>query len=187
MRTGIVNTLHDRISYSSAYQTVTLPKDATQITLRFWLFPQTEEDESIPLHLPKDPLSIREEDAATTSDWQFVFLYNKVGQELERLLYRRQDSDVWVYHSFDLTRYADEETIRVYFDTYNNGWGGVTSMHIDDVSFEVCTGTPPAETGTIEGTVELQGRTDHSGAEVCADGGSNPVCVQSDASGRLRY
>ena len=187
MRTGIVNPAHNRYSYSSAIQTVTIPASADYVTLKFWLYPQTGESESIPLRLPKDPLAIREEDAATTSDWQFVFILNKYGQELERLLYRRQNADDWIYHSFDLSKYAGQ-TIKVYFDTYNNGISGVTSMHIDDVSLEICTGTPPPEpNGSIAGSVVLQGRTDHSGAQVCADDGSSPVCVQTDATGAYAF
>jgi hypothetical protein len=182
MRTGIVNPAHNIFSYSSALQTVTLPADADYITLNFWIFPQTGENESIPLRLPRNPLGIQEADATTVSDWQFVFILNQYGQELERLLYRRQNVEEWQFHSFDLSQYAGR-TIKVYFDTFNNGLDGITSMHIDDVSLAICTGTPPEPEGSIAGTVNLQGRSDHSGAEVCADDGSNPVCVQSDASG----
>ena len=38
-------------------------------------------------------------------------------------------------------------------------------------------------TGSIEGTVLLQGRSDHSGVEVCADDGSSPVCVMTGPDG----
>jgi hypothetical protein len=37
--------------------------------------------------------------------------------------------------------------------------------------------------GTIDGYVELQGRTDHSGAEVCGTGGGPPICTTTDSSG----
>ena len=182
MRTGILNQANNIYSYSSALQTVTIPPDATQVTLDFWIFPQTTEPESIPLILPKNPLGFREEDAAELSDWQFVFIL-KNGQVNEQLLYRRQNVTDWQYHSFDLSHYAGQ-TIQVYFDTFNNGLGGITSMHVDDVSLEVCTGTPPPPNdGTIEGTVDLQGRTDNSGADVCADDGGTPVCGQTDAAG----
>ena len=181
VRTGITNPLHNKYSYSSVYQTVVLPADATRITLNFWIFPRTTEPESIPLILPKNPIGLREEVPPPEYDWQFVFIL-KNGQVIEQLLYRRQNAADWQYHSFDLSHYAGQ-TIQVYFDTFNNGAGGITSMHVDDVSLEVCTGTPPPDLGTIEGTVSLQGRADHSGAEVCADDGSTPVCVQSDAAG----
>ena len=182
VRTGIVNPAHNKWSYSSVLQTVTVPADATRVTLNFWIFPKTTESESIPLILPKNPLGFRQEDAANLSDWQFVFIL-KNGEVNEQLLYRRQNADDWQNHSFDLTHYAGQ-TIQVYFDTFNNGGGGITSMHVDDVSLEVCTGIqPPDPDGSIAGSVSLQGRTDHSGALVCADDGSSPVCVQSDASG----
>ncbi len=183
MRTGIVNLAHNKFSYSSAIQAVKIPEGTEQVTLGFWIFPQTGEDESIPLRLPRNPLGIREEDAANVSDWQFVFILNKYGQELERLLYRRQNVDDWEYHSFDLSHHRAQGTIQIYFDTFNNGYDGITSMHIDDVSLAVCDEPPPPADGTIAGTVVLQGRTDHSGADVCADDGGTPVCVQTNTAG----
>jgi uncharacterized repeat protein (TIGR01451 family) len=37
--------------------------------------------------------------------------------------------------------------------------------------------------GSIEGTVDLQGRSDDNGAEVCADDGTNRLCVLTDSDG----
>ena len=37
--------------------------------------------------------------------------------------------------------------------------------------------------GRIEGFVDLQGRTDDSGAEVCATGGGSPICTTTDSDG----
>ncbi|MFL7868787.1 MAG: carboxypeptidase regulatory-like domain-containing protein [Anaerolineales bacterium] len=184
MRTGIVDPADNRYSYSSVIQAVKIPTGTEYINLKFWIYPQTGEDESIPLYLPRNPLGIEEEDAANVSDWQFVFILNAYGQELERLLYRRQDADEWQYHSFDLSHHKNQGTIQIYFDTFNNGVSKITSMHIDDVSMDICDGPPPPElNGTISGTIVLQGRTDHSNAEVCADDGGAPVCTQSDATG----
>ena len=102
MRTGIVNPDHNKYSYSSAIQAVNIPSNTEYMKLNFWIYPQTGEDESIPLYLPKDPLNIQETDAINVSDWQFVFILNKYGYELERLLYRRQNADAWQFFSFDL-------------------------------------------------------------------------------------
>jgi len=178
VRNGIAEALHNTYSYSSAWQTVTLPHDAPYINLRFYLYPQTTEPAY--LSLPSDPLGMTEANATSSGDAQLVLILNEYGQEIERLLMMRENIDNWLYYSFDLTHYAGR-TIKVYFDVYNNGWAGISSMYVDDVSLQVCTEIPT--TGTIEGTVTLQGRSDHSGAEVCADDGSNPVCVQSDAGG----
>jgi len=42
---------------------------------------------------------------------------------------------------------------------------------------------PPELIGSIIGTVMLQGRTDYSNAQVCADSGGTSICAQSDESG----
>ena len=181
VRNGIVDPLHNVYSYSSAWQTVSLPADAPYVTLSFFLWPQTTEPDY--LSLPSTPLGIQEADAADSGDAQLVLILNEWGTEIERLVMMRENLDAgdpWQSYSFDLSHYAGR-TIRVYFDAYNNGWAGVTSMYVDDVSLQVCTET--SQVGSIEGTVTLQGRSDHSGAEVCADDGSNPVCVLTDAGG----
>jgi hypothetical protein len=183
VRNGITNELHNRYSYSSAWQTVTLPQDATSINLDFYLWPQTTEPTY--LSLPSSPLDMRQTNATSSGDAQLVLILNESGKEIERLLMMRKNLEgdaPWLYYNFDLSHYAGR-TIRVYFDVYNNGWAGITSMYVDDVSLQVCTGTPPGDDGTIEGTVILQSRSDHSGAEVCADDGSSPVCVLTDEAG----
>ncbi len=178
VRNGIADSLHNRYSYSSAWQTVTLPHDAPYIRLHFYLYPQTTEPTY--LSLPSKALGMQEADATSSGDAQLVLILNQYGYEIERLLMMRENINEWRHYSFDLSHYAGM-TIRVYFDVYNNGWAGVTSMYVDDVSLLVCTETPAI--GTIEGTVTLQGRSDHSNAVVCADDGILPLCVQSDAAG----
>jgi hypothetical protein len=184
VRTGIVNPANNRYSYSSARQMVTIPSGTENINFNFWIYPQTTEDQSIPLYLPENPLAIDEANAVNVSDWQFVFILNKNGQELKRLLYRRQNVDAWQYFSFDLSDLKNQGTLQVYFDTFNNGVNGITSMHVDDVSMQLCDGEPPVETqGSIEGSVSLQGRTDFSDVQVCAADGSATVCGQTDSAG----
>jgi hypothetical protein len=183
-RSGIFDSADNRYSYSSVIQAVAIPAGTEYIQLGFWIYPQTGESESIPLYLPRDPLGINETDAVNVSDWQFVFILNAYGQELQRLLYRRQNVDAWQYHSFDISQFKNQGTIQVYFDTFNNGYDGVTSMHIDDVSMIFCDAAPPPQlNGTIEGTIILQGRSDHSGAQVCAEDGNASFCTQSDSTG----
>ena len=184
VRTGIVNPADNRYSYSSVRQIVPIPSGTEFIKLNFWIYPQTSESESIPLKLPENPLSIDKEDAANVSDWQFVFILDRSGQELKRLIYRRQNVDAWEFHSFDISDLKNQGAIQVYFDTFNNGVDGITSMHVDDVSLDLCDGPPTQDLyGSIEGSVVLQGRSDHSGAQVCADNGSLIYCTQTDAAG----
>ena len=54
----------------------------------------------------------------------------------------------------------------------------IDAVTLDYFRAKLCPNTIP-----IEGTVALQSRSDHSGANVCADDGITTVCVQSDASG----
>jgi hypothetical protein len=188
VRTGIVNQDDNRYSYSSVRQIVAIPSGTEIIKLNFWIYPQTNESESIPLYLPANLLRIEKEDAASVSDWQFVFILNRYGQELKRLLYRRQNVDAWEFHSFDLSDFKNQEVIQVYFDTFNNGVDGITSMHVDDVSMDICDGPPPQDLyGSIEGSVVLQGRIDYSGAQVCADDGGSIYCTQTDAAGAYNF
>ena len=157
MRTGITIPQHNRYSYSSALQKVTLPNDASGALLRFWLFPQTNEPANLPL--PDNPLAIEEKNAGKSGDAQLVLILDKYGREMERLVMMRRNDQVWLPYSFDMSRYAGV-TIYVYFDTYNNGWGGITSMYVDNVSLGNCpeilptaTFTPtPTETPTATNT-----------------------------------
>ncbi len=138
VRTGILNPLQNVYGYSSAWQSVTIPDNATNATLRFWLYPQTTEPSY--LGLPSSPLGMRQADAASSGDAQLVLILNQYGQEIERLVMMRENIDDWVPYSFDLSHYIGKRsTIRVYFDSYNNGWAGVTGMYVDDVSLEICT------------------------------------------------
>jgi hypothetical protein len=149
VRTGIIDPTHNVYSYSSAWQTVTIPDNATNLTLRFWLYPKTTEPSY--LSLPSNPLGMRQADAASSGDAQLVLILNQYGQEIERLVMMRDNitGDDWLPYSFDLSHYiGNRKTIRIYFDSYNNGWGGVTGMYVDDVSLEICTVEPPTPTPT---------------------------------------
>jgi hypothetical protein len=43
----------------------------------------------------------------------------------------------WLYNEFGMKKYAGR-TLRIAFQTYNDGLGGVTQLYVDDVSLEVC-------------------------------------------------
>jgi hypothetical protein len=71
------------------------------------------------------------------SDVQYVLILDHYGNWIDTLLWQRSDAQSWRHHTFDLDDYAGD-TIRIQFGTYNTGWGGVTSMYVDDVFLEVC-------------------------------------------------
>jgi hypothetical protein len=107
-------------TYSSGYQTISIPSDATSATLHFWYKPGA--------------------DGTSTADFQRVLLLrsNDYGL-LKQLLRTRLNSTVWREASFDLAAYRGKSVV-VYFETYNDSTAatGRTWMFLDDVSVEVC-------------------------------------------------
>ena len=134
MRLGITNQ-SDADSYSSIYQEVTIPEDAASVTLSFWYYP-----------LCQDTLP---------DDWQGAIIYDQTWEHLDWAMPQTcSDSQIWTYHTFDLTSYKGQ-TIIVYFNVYNNGVDNLkTAVYLDDVSIQVCcpiitptpTSTPTATT-----------------------------------------
>ncbi len=149
MRTGITNPQHNRFSYSSALQTVTLPENATDAVLSFRLYPMSNEPTH--LKLPENPLGLEKKDAGSSGDAQLVLILDMENNELERLVMMRSNEQSWLGYSFDVSHYAGE-TIKVYFDTLNNGWGGITSMFVDNVSLGNCPEIIPTATATATST-----------------------------------
>ena len=130
-------------SYSSARQAVTIPADAISATLRFWLYPMSAESPANPA-FPARPLASTIQDAILSNDAQYVLILDESDQRIGTLIWQRRDDRMWTFHQFDLDHYADQ-TIKLQFGVYNDGWDGVTAMYVDDVSLEVCpaTAAPP--------------------------------------------
>ncbi len=143
MRAGIVNTQDNRHSYSTALQTVTLPKTVTNADLHFWLYTLSSEPAS--LSLPANPLGMNEKNGASAGDAQMVLILDSSGAVVERLLFDRRNDKGWLEYTYDLSRYAGK-TIQVYFGVYNNGTDGTTGMYVDDVSLSSCSATMPTAT-----------------------------------------
>ena len=118
MRTGIVNAAKNIYSYSSSWQQLTIPSDAQKADLTFWNYSQ----------------SINGIDGY---DVQMMIVLNQNKQELQRFVNDRSDARTWKSSTFDLKKFA-AQTIWVYFGVYNNGWGGVMGMYVDDVSLTIC-------------------------------------------------
>ena len=47
------------------------------------------------------------------------------------------DALAWTPYEFELRDHAGQ-TVKLYFDAFNNGHWGVTAMYVDDVSLQVC-------------------------------------------------
>jgi len=115
MRTGVPPGGWNMDSYSSFEQSVTIPADATNATLRFWW-----------LLLTDDPVN----------DSQYVFVQDASGT-WNPLLMEHSNAGTWQPAELDLSGYVGQ-TITIRFGSYNNGRGGVTSLWIDDASLMVC-------------------------------------------------
>jgi hypothetical protein len=112
MRVGITNTSANKYSYSSAMQTISIPSN-TKATLGAWLYPTASGNMG--------------------NDMQYVLVLDRYGRIVEWLLRMQRNDNRWLYYSFDLSDYAGQ-TIKILFGVYNDGYGGVTGMYVDDVS-----------------------------------------------------
>jgi uncharacterized lipoprotein YddW (UPF0748 family) len=134
MRLGITYQ-SDAESYSSVYQEITIPEDAARVTLSFWYYP-----------LSQDSIDY---------DWQEALILDTNLNFLVRVMKVNSDSQIWTYHTFDLTLYKGQ-TIILYFNVYNDGLDNLkTAMYLDDVSVQVWypIATPtPTPTPTITAT-----------------------------------
>ncbi len=104
---------------SRVYQTISLPKDATAITLTFWYRPGTD---------------------ARRGDRQRVMLLRpRRYTRIKTLMNGLENDRTWKQARFDLSQYAGRKVV-LYFDVYNNRTGpkGRTWMFLDDVSVQVC-------------------------------------------------
>ena len=143
MRTGITNPLDNRYSYSDARQTVTIPANATSTTLGFWVYPISGDPASMPL-APR-PAGMAFGKAPLASDVQYVLILDQFYNWIDTLVWQRSNSQAWTYFEFNLMKYAGK-TIRIQFGTYNDGFGGVSSMYMDDMTLDICTNTTPTPT-----------------------------------------
>ena len=71
-------------------------------------------------------------EAALSADVQYVLVLNQYGYIVETLVWQLKNTQSWDYQEFDLLKYKGQ-TIRLQFGTYNNGYGGISSMYVDDV------------------------------------------------------
>ena len=169
-RTGILKTAENVYSYSSVRsKVIKVPSDIGSATLRVWLYPLSEEGMATTLmDAPKGPDF---GEAALSQDVQYALVLEPGAtladdQLLETLLWIRSDSQTWMMHEFDLTKYAGQ-SIKLQFGTFNDGANGVTAMFVDDVSLEICGAAVTTPTPTPTGTpTACQNRIDNSGFEL---------------------
>ncbi len=115
MRTGIFYQAHNRYSYSDARQAVHLPENLSSAVLSFYLLPNTN---------------------ASGNDRQYVLLLDQYGNWIDTLFWQLNDQG-WIYREYNLLNYSGN-TIQINFGSFNDGYGGVTSLYVDDVRLDVC-------------------------------------------------
>ncbi|MCA9936452.1 MAG: carboxypeptidase regulatory-like domain-containing protein [Ardenticatenaceae bacterium] len=133
MRVGIFNPGDNTNSYSSVWQTVAIPANATSATFTFWLYTGSS---GTRMTLPAEDAPIIDR-APLIDDAQYVLIYDQNEQQ-HTLIFQRLNELTWTYHQFDLSQFAGQN-VRLYFGTYNNGYGGITGIYVDDVSLQTCT------------------------------------------------
>lgn len=104
-------------AYSTAYQSVTLPAAAEQITLTYWERPGATGD---------------------SSDYREVVVLRPNFTALRSLT--RQSgagNDQWTQRTFDLSDLAGQSIV-LYFNVYNNGSGATLVNYLDDITLQSC-------------------------------------------------
>jgi hypothetical protein len=135
MRTGIPDLAFNRYSYSDFRQTVTIPVGATSAQVGMYLYPVSGETGT--LSAPPKPEGPTFGLGPLAGDVQYVLVLDYYGNWIDTLVWQLSNSQTWTYNTYDLTVYAGS-TIKLQFGTYNDGFGGVTAMYVDDVSMQIC-------------------------------------------------
>lgn len=118
MLLGIKPPTTDVYSYSSLWQSITLPTAGRSATLSFWYWPATED--------------------TIQYDAQQAMIFNPYWRRLATVMSVAEDTQLWTFKSYDLTPYLGS-SINLYFNVLNDGVGNLpTYMYLDDVSILVC-------------------------------------------------
>jgi len=112
-------------SYSTVYQTLSVPTGVASATLTYWYQPGTQ---------------------ATGGDFQRVMLLKPGSYAvLKTLMKTLSNAGGWQQSRFDLSGYRGQSVV-VYFEVYNDevSSGPRTWMFVDDVSIQACDASPAA-------------------------------------------
>lgn len=129
MRTGIYYRSHNRYSYSDAYQQVFVPDATDEAVLSMWVYPRSTSSG------PYGPEPANE--LASEGDVQYILILDKNGNWIDTLLWTRSNTQAWSYVEYDLSHYAGD-IVRVQFGSYNDGYGAVSALYVDDASLVSC-------------------------------------------------
>ncbi len=137
MRTGIDPPNTNIYSYSSARQQATITGNAVSATLSLWVYPISSEATQA-LAMPELVIGEPVDAQFLAADFQYVLVLDQNNNLIQSLYVGLSNSQTWTKMTFDLSNYIGWYPIKVHIGTYNNGYGGISSMYIDDVKLEVC-------------------------------------------------
>ena len=138
MRTGIDPPDFNIFSYSSAQQQVKITNNAASANLSMWVYPISGET-NLTLAAPELTIGEPVDTQSFSGDFQYILVLDQYDNLIESLDIDLSNSQTWTHLSFDLADYIGWYPIKLHFGTYNNGYGGVSAMYVDDVTLEVCT------------------------------------------------
>lgn len=104
----------DRYSYTSVWQRVDIPAEASQVTLTANIYPISQDTPG--------------------SDFQNIMILDNRFRVIETLARDLSNSQAWESRTYDLS-HLKGRTIHIYFGVLNRGFGGKpTALYVDDVS-----------------------------------------------------
>ena len=134
-RTGITNPADNRYSYSSTRQCVSIPSGITSAYLTFWI--KSFSGGANGLSLPSEPeVGSPLNEVQMAGDVQYVLVLDQNFNIINTLIWQLNNNQAWTKYEFDLNAYKGQ-TIWLHFGTYNDGYNGVSSMFVDDVSLAI--------------------------------------------------
>jgi hypothetical protein len=116
---------------------VEIDEDAVTATLSMWVYPISGET-SITLAAPQLTVGEPVDTQFSSADFQYILILDEDNNLIESLDIDLSNSQTWTHKSFDLSDYIGWYPFKLHFGTYNNGYGGVSAMYVDDVTLEVC-------------------------------------------------
>jgi hypothetical protein len=130
MLLGNLDPSTDTLAFSSVWQDITVPADASSVKLTFHYKLVSQGQQAF-------------------DEAKFVLLNPADGSILAVPWREKQDTaGGWEEVTIDLTSLTRGQTIRFYFGVVNDGNGNPTAMYLDDVRLMVCTGYAPLPTPT---------------------------------------
>lgn len=125
-------------SFSSVWQVLSLPGNATSVTLRFWWWRRTEEPPlASALFGPQSEFEQQIANLPFRDAQQVILLHPLTYETLKTLWNGRANDHAWTQMTFDLTPWRGRQVV-LYFNALNDGLGGRTWLYLDDVTIQVC-------------------------------------------------